>query len=340
VSWRKVSAKIANEVLTQPLGPAPARALEPCTERATAIDNLGEMTPLPVSVQGESIMNDPIAGAHAARRFAQGPGVGADRAGTVWSGVGRVALALILIGLGVRGLWTGEFAATWQRIPIEHLPGRAAWAYATAAAELALGLGLPWRRIAVTASWALLAFTTLWAVLLKLPAVVAAPAMEATWLGLGELTVIVAAAWLLFLTRARMKAGAPADPPVWKPGIAAARALYALSLLAIGLSHFFYITETVGFVPAWLPYPVLWAYLTGAGDIAACLGILLGTLPRLAASLEAAMLMAITLLVWLPGAIAAPGDSSLTPLLMSAIIASGAWVVADSYRGLPWRTMR
>jgi uncharacterized membrane protein len=281
-------------------------------------------------------MNDPVAGAHAWRRFAQGPGVGADSAGMAWSGAGRVALALILIGLGARGLWTGDFAGTWQHIPIENLPGYAAWAYAVAVVELAIGLGLLWRPAKGAASWMLLAFTALWAVLLKLPAVVVAPAMEATWLGLGGITVIVAAAWLLFLTRARKDAAAPPS----KPGVVAARTLYALSLPAIGLSHFVYPAETVGFVPAWLPYPAFWACLTGAANIAACFGILLGIVPRLAATLEAAMLMAITLLVWLPGALAAPGDASLTPLLMSAAIASGAWVVADSYRGLPWHAMR
>jgi uncharacterized membrane protein len=284
-------------------------------------------------------MIDPIAGAQA-WRLVQGPGAGADKAGTVWSGLGRMALAVILAGLGVRGLWTGEFAGTWQRIPVDDLPWHLASAYATALVELAVGLALLWRRTALWASWALLIFTALWAALLKLPAVVAAPAMEATWLGLGEIAVIVAAAWLLFHARAQARDSAPGDTPVWKPGIVAARTLYALSLPAIGLSHFFYLAETIAFVPAWMPYPTFWACLTGAGDIAAGLGILLGVLPWLAASLEAAMLMVITLLVWLPGAIAAPGDASLTPLLMSAAIAAAAWVVADSYRALPWRDIR
>jgi len=284
-------------------------------------------------------MNDRTVGARPGR-FVQGPGAGSDEAGTAWSGLGRKALALILIGLGLRGLWIGEFAGPWQRIPIDNLPGQTVWAYVTAVVELAVGLALLWRRTALPASWALLIFTTLWAVLLKVPAVVAMPAMEATWLGLGEITVIVAAAWLLFLTRAGLRAGAPADLPVSKPGIVAARTLYALSLPAIGLSHFFYLPQTIGFVPGWMPYPAFWACLTGAGDIAAGLGILLGIFPRLAASLEAAMLMAITLLVWLPGAVATPGDASLTPLLMSAAIAAGAWVVADSYRALPWRGTR
>lgn len=282
----------------------------------------------------------PVAEGQTAHRFLQGPGAGSETAGAVWSGIGRIALAVVLIGLGLRGLWTGDFASVWQRIPIEHLPGRAAYAYATAAVELAVGLALLWRRAAAAASWVLLAFTTLWAVLLKLPAVIAVPTMEATWLGLGEITVIVAAAWMLVLTRAQAGADAAATRPPSKPGVIAARTLYAFSLPTIGLAHFIYLAETVAFVPEWMPYPAFWAYLTGAGSMAACVAILLGVLPRLAASLEAAMQVIITLLVWLPGALAAPGDASLTPLLMSAAIACGCWVVADSYRGLPWLATR
>jgi uncharacterized membrane protein len=279
-------------------------------------------------------MIDSSAGAHGGHRSLQGPAVGADTAGTVWTGIGRPALALVMIGLGMRGLWTGDFASVWQPVP-EDLPGRAAWAYATAALELAAGLGLLWRPAAVAASWLLLALTVLWAGLLRVPAVIAAPGVQVSWLGLGEVTVIVAAAWLLVLTR-----GFPTGPPGWTPGVVAARVLFAISLPAIGLSHFVYVAETASFVPEWMPYPVFWAYLTGAGNIAACFGILLGIVPRLAAALEAAMLAIITLLVWLPGALAAPGDASLTPLLISAVIASGAWVVADSYCRLPWLPRR
>jgi uncharacterized membrane protein YphA (DoxX/SURF4 family) len=284
-------------------------------------------------------MNDPLVTAQGARLLL-GPGAGAGRAGAAWSGLGRIALAVVMMALGARGLWTAEFASVWQQIPLEDLPGHAAWASATAAVELAAGLGLLWRRAAGAASSALLAFTILWAALLKLPPLIAAPGLEANWLGLGEITVIVAGAWLLFLARPRSNVGPPASPSISRPGVIAARTLFALSLPAIGLSHFVYVAETAAFVPGWLPSPVFWAYLTGAGNLAACLGILLGMLPRLAAALEAGMLMAITLLVWLPGAIATPGDASVTPLLMSAAIACGAWVVADSYSGLTWRTGR
>jgi len=59
-------------------------------------------------------------------------------------------------------------------------------------------------------------------------------------------------------------------------------------------------------------------------------------LPQLAARLEAAMLAIITALVWIPAIVATPTDrTAWTALVISAAIASGAWVVGDSYRSVP-----
>jgi uncharacterized membrane protein YphA (DoxX/SURF4 family) len=261
----------------------------------------------------------------------------AIRAGNV-PGWGRPLLALVMIGLGIVGLYTGDFASVWQRIPIEHLPGRMYFAYAVAVIELACGLGLLFTRTAQIASKIFLVFTLLWLILLKVPAVVAAPQIEGTWLGFGEIGVIVAGAWTLF---AAFNAGRPERFFSGGRGIRAARVLFAVALPMIGLSHFFYTDETVKFVPAWMPAPIFWAYLTGAGSIAACIAILTGILARLAATLEAAMLVVITMLVWMPGLNPAPIDRGLiTGFLISSAIACGAWVVADSYRGTSWMSVR
>jgi uncharacterized membrane protein len=245
----------------------------------------------------------------------------------------RLAFAVTLIALGVIGLLYGDFALVWQRIPIEHLPGRQFFAYATAVIELAIGLGLLMQRTAQLSSGVLFVFLLLWAVLLKLPAVVFVPTMEAVWLGLGEITVMLAGAWALFASYGRVASGLITGAN----GIRAARLLFGISLPMIGLSHFFYSGQTAALVPAWLPYPLGWAYLTGAGSIVACIGVLFAIFPRLAATLEAAMLGGITLLVWVPAIMAAPTDRTpWTALIISAAIACGAWLVADSYRGVPW----
>lgn len=245
------------------------------------------------------------------------------------AGTARVLFAATMIGLGILGLIYGDFAVQWQRIPIAQLPGRAALAYISAAVELLGGIGLLVAGTRLIAARALVIFVLLWAVLLKLPAVIVMPRMEATWLGLGEITVILAGSWVLFASQETRRFSAL----VGTRGIGYARWLFALSLPTIGLSHFIYLPQTLALVPAWLPFPVGWAYLTGAGNIAACLGILFGVWPRLAATLEAAMLSIITLLVWGPGLFTHANDRmQWTAFVISAAMAGSAWVVAGSYR--------
>lgn len=243
-----------------------------------------------------------------------------------------MAFAVVMAALGVIGLIYGDVAMVWQRIPIEHLPGQQVLAYAFAIIELGTGLGLLLRRFARPAAATLFVYMALWAVLLKLPAVLVVPQMEATWLGFGEIAVMVAGAWVIYARLARSTAFLSGAK-----GIRNARLLFAVSLPMIGLSHFFYSPQTVELVPGWLPSPLSWAYITGAGSIAACLGVSFGVFPRLAATLEAAMLGVITLLVWGPKLFVMPMDRlALTAFVISAAIACGAWVVAESYRGQPW----
>lgn len=252
-------------------------------------------------------------------------------------GAGRLLLAGALIGLGALGLATGDFAAVWQRIPIDGMPGQTPLAIGCGAVELALGIGLLVRTTLAPTAQALVGFLLLWALLLKLPAVIWVPQMLATWLGLGEIVVMLAGAWILFAAHPRPWATRRLRFAVGERGIRRARLLFALALPTIGLSHFVYAAQTAALVPSWLPAPLAWAYLTGAGNLAACLAIAFGVVPRLAATLEALMLAVITILVWMPGVSASPTTQfQATGFLISAAIAAGAWIVADSYREAPW----
>jgi uncharacterized membrane protein len=264
-----------------------------------------------------------------ARSLAVGAGDSAGRG----LGLGRILLALAMIGLGVRGLVSGDFAGVWQRIPIEHLPAQAFFIYATALVELLTGIGILVPRIAKISAAVMTVFALLWMVLLKFPAILYVPSMEAVWLGAGEIAVIAAGAWTVFATLG--------DPDgrfaTGRNGIRNARLLLVLALPAIGLSHFFYLAQTVQLMPAWLPWHGGWAYLTGMGDFAAAFGILFAVLPRLAATLDAAMLWVITLVIWLPVLMSHAQDGGAwAAFLMSGAMAAGVSSVADSYRGMPW----
>jgi uncharacterized membrane protein len=242
---------------------------------------------------------------------------------------GQSLIAVGLLGLGVLALRYGDFALVWQPVP-DWLPARHVVAYGCGVLMLLLGIGLLFKASAPLASCALLPYLFVWA-LLKVPALFVAPKIEAVYLGLGELTVLLAGGWTLFCglfeappqSKLRFLAG--------ESGARAARVMFGISVIPIGLSHLFYGQATAGFVPAWLPYRMGWAYLTGAGQVAAGLGVLFSVLPWLAAAAEAGMITCFTLLVWLPAMIRSPHDRmNWTAFFMSWIIGAAAWVVAQN----------
>ncbi len=243
----------------------------------------------------------------------------------------RTLFATGMIALGILGLAYGDFAMQWQPVPA-WLPGRGVLAYASALLMLAGGVALLVRRTAPVAARILFPYLLLW-MLLKVPAVAVMPRMEATWLGWGEIAVLFAGGWVLF---ARVTNPGEAGRRAWTlatgaRGVRLAQHLFGVALLPIGLSHLVYPTETAALVPAWLPARTGWAYLTGAGQIAAGLGVLFSVLPRVAAAAEATMVTLFTLLVWGPAVVAAPTTRlPWTALVISWAIAAAAWVVAGS----------
>jgi len=115
-------------------------------------------------------------------------------------------------------------------------------------------------------------------------------------------------------------------------GARAARWLVIVSLPMFGLSHFAYRDLTAGLVPKWMGFSLGWTYLTAVADIAAATAMLVRIRARLAASLEAAMLGTITVLVWVPRVLATPNDiGNWNELVISAAITAGVWCVADTY---------
>ena len=237
--------------------------------------------------------------------------------------------AVGMIGLGILALIYGDFALVWQPVA-PWIPGRTVLAYGSGLLMLLGGIGL---LLEVTAAWSiriLFPYLIVW-LLLKVPALVVAPQMEAVWLGFGELAVLLAGGWILFAKLAGLREASPLAFTTSENGIRFARILFAVSLIPIGLSHLVYVKETVELVPAWLPYRVGWAYLTGAGQIACGLGVLFSIFPRVAARAEAGMISLFTLLVWGPAIFAAPRTRlPWTAFFISWAIASAAWVVAQN----------
>jgi uncharacterized membrane protein len=234
-----------------------------------------------------------------------------------------------LIGLGIIAVIVGDFAMVWQPVP-EWVPARHAVAVGTGVLMILLGVGLSF---GVSRAWAvriLLVYLVVWAAL-KIPAVIAAPKMEAVYLGLGELTLLLSGGWTLFAHFAGLAPGSPLGFLAGERGIRMARYLFAISIIPIGLSHLVYADITAGYVPHWLPYRVGWAYLTGAGQMASGVGVLFGVLPRVAAWAEAGQIALYTFLVWGAAILSAPKTRlAWTAFFISWIFGAAAWVVAQN----------
>jgi uncharacterized membrane protein len=232
-----------------------------------------------------------------------------------------------MIGLAALALIYGDFALVWQPVA-RWVPGRIGLAYGAGVIMLLGGIGLLFRATAALSIRILFPYLVVW-VLLKVPALVVAPQIEGVWLGVGELAVLLAGGWVLFVTLAGLKTDSIFAFATGENGIRIARILFAVSLIPIGLSHLLYTKATADLVPAWLPYRTAWAYLTGVGQIACGIGVLFSIYPRVAAMTEAGMLSLFTLLVWIPAILAAPtARLPWTAFFISWAITSAAWLVA------------
>jgi uncharacterized membrane protein len=234
---------------------------------------------------------------------------------------GHAFFAATLIGLGFVGLLQGDFTPTLSGVP-QQVPARELLAYLCAVVCLATGIGLLWQRTAAIASRTLLLFVLLWLLLFRASRIFFAPAEVVTWWAWGDTAVMTAAAWVLY----GWLAGGS--------GLRTARVLYGLALIPFGIAHFIYLKQTVAVVPSWLPWHVAVAYITGGALIAAGVAVVIDLYARVAAISSAVLMGLFTLLVWVPIVARGPTAFQWSEFVDSWTLTAGAWVVAESYRGV------
>ncbi|HEY6640734.1 DoxX family membrane protein [Povalibacter sp.] len=235
------------------------------------------------------------------------------RRNELWYGLGSLIL-------GIVGARVGDFAMQWQPVPAG-IPGRTVLAYLSALILIALGTamltGIRPRATLLAAT----IFYGLWVVLLHLPAAIANASQLYEWNGLAEILAITAggaAGWAL------------ADAATTQSNRVAhiARLIFGTCLLVFGTSHFVYDDFSAGLIPGWLPAPLFWVYLTGAGHAAAGLAFLAGVATRLASTLLAAMFACFVLLLHLPRVLAHPELRVEWTMLGIAVTLTGAaWLL-------------
>lgn len=244
------------------------------------------------------------------------------------TGTGHFLFSVGLAGLGILSLISGDFAFSWQPVPA-WLPWRENLAHASGIILLVGGIGMLVKRIAGPFALGMTIYLLSWLFLLQAPRVAQAPGNVGMWLGFCENLVLVTGGWMLFVSLL-----GPGDRmSIGFSGPRLGRLLFGVSCLVLGLSHFVYADGTASMVPMWLPDRLGFAYLTGAAHFAAGAGILFGTVPRLAAAMEAIMISSFVLLVHIPGVIATPNSRlQWTMLFVASALAGAAWTVAASFQ--------
>jgi len=252
--------------------------------------------------------------------------------------VGHAVFALAILGLAAFSLVTGYFDSNWPPVP-SWITWREYFSYAVMLLMCAIGIGLLARQTAALASLVLAVLMLIWLLVLEVPRPFTVPhaAIADAWAGLGEKSMIIAGAWILYATLASQ-----GDRPYLKylageQGVRIAQILFALALLLSGQENFVYVKNTASLIPAWFPYRLGWAYLSGAGMVAAGLVLLFGALPRLAAILVASMMSVFTLLVWVYLTAKTPATlDNWAGIFISSSLSGAAWIVAESYRSASW----
>jgi uncharacterized membrane protein len=249
----------------------------------------------------------------------------------------QVFFAIAAASLAVWSLWYRHFA--WQSVPA-WFPWPGAWVYGSALILLAASVGLCLTRTSSASVLVIGAYLAIVAVL-SVPQIFAQPLGVGAWYPFCEALTSLVGAWLLYVLLQR-----EASAPLAAGGaVYAAQVSFGLTCVFYGWSHFAYADYTASMVPAWLPGHLPFAYLTGAGHIAAGVAIIVGILPGLAATLEATMMSLFGLLVWVPSFFAQPRpkwaavpENQWSELVVNLLLAAAAWIVAISiWKGLRGR---
>jgi uncharacterized membrane protein len=250
-------------------------------------------------------------------------------------GLGHGLFALAAASLAIFSLTDGGQAyPNW-------IPWREIWVYASALAVLAASAGLCFSRTALPSALTIGAYGAILAGI-NVPPILAKPLSVGSWYGFCEALTWLLGAWTLYAILQWQSRGSEM-PIAGERAVRAVRVLFGLTWVFYGWSHFVYADYTASMVPTWLPDGLGFAYLTGLGHIAAGIGVMVGILPRLAATLEAIMMSLFGLLVWVPSLFALPRpkwagtpQNQWSELLVTLLLAASAWLVADSLRNRRW----
>lgn len=251
---------------------------------------------------------------------------------------GRIIYAFSMVGFGVVCLVFVDFLNSLQPVPAS-MPGHGLLAILVGAGLALTGLAILAGFKTRPAALAVAAMFTLGIVLLHIPSAFTNPELLRSpwWIRTFESLALGGVALIL--------AGLASDP-VRELWVRIGRIAFGISLPVFGILHIIYpefVAALVDAAPIPYPWPMFWAYLTGAGHFAAGAAIASGVMARLAATVAGFMYASWALTLHLPRVLDNPvarsvenpvgyaGDrQELTSTLVCIAFWGAAWIVAGS----------
>jgi len=241
----------------------------------------------------------------------------------------RLLFGIAIMAFGVQNLICARLGLAVRGVP--WFPGNPYWAYLTGIALFVAGLCIVTNIRARLTAILLGMLFLLYVLLFEISGVIANPMSVSVRTVAFETLAMCGAALTLAATL-------PSD---FFPGdfffdklTAAGPYLFGVSSIVFGIDHFLVLAVIASLVPAWLPWHLFWAYLTGAAFIAVGIGIVAKWMDRLGATLLGIMFMLWFFILHLPRSVIALSshDPNVPNEWSSAFIAlamwAGSWICA------------
>jgi uncharacterized membrane protein len=246
-------------------------------------------------------------------------------------GFGDALFAVSVAGVAVLSLIYGNFVPLLDPFPAPQVV-----TFALGLLLLATSIGLFFKRALAVSAITIAVFATAWALVRTSP-IVHAPQSIGSWYGFCEAVSMLAGVWTLYGLHRHHSPAGMVTLLTGKIAQRVARGLFGAACLEYGIAHFAFASYSLPFVPTWLPARVPLLYATGIFHAAAGAGLILGILPRLAARLEATMIILFGVLVWIPSYFTNPTpkwagnlQNQWSETIVTFLLAGVACLIAES----------
>jgi len=244
--------------------------------------------------------------------------------------LGRFFFAISMAAFGIQQFIIADFVPGLVPVPT-WFPGRSFLVYLSGLALIAAGASLIANQKARLMAFLLGLLWCFWVILLHVPKLAANPRNGGEWttafeaLALGGAALVLAG--ILSVDRPDLRGWDRAMVKALPVG----RYLFGISLPVFGILHFIYVDYVAGAIPAWIPAPTFWAYVTGVAHIAAGLSIVTNVKARWAALLLSRMFGLWVLLLHIPRVVASPNTrNEWSSAIIALAMCGGSLLIAGS----------